>query len=155
LTAKCVDASSTPALRTACPHLPLLRAMLLFAKPCTVFQISLCLFSLTSIFCNCANFNQFIKKSKKSSLYSLNTLSGVTSERCPSSWLCAKAHTIKVATVASCWQRMGDLIGSANVLPLVLSGRFQLTHAHANATTVALIRFIVTSKQVDWKTNMD
>jgi len=71
----------------------------------------------------------------KSSLYLLNTLSGVTSERCPSPQLCAKAHTIKVPTVASHWQRMGDLIGSGmnpippapetNVLPLVLSGRYQ------------------------------
>jgi len=26
--------------------------------------------------------------------------------------LCTKAHTIKVATVASRWQRVGDLIGS-------------------------------------------
>jgi len=68
------------------------------------------------------------KKEIKSSLYSLNTLSGVTSERCPSQQLCAKAHTIKVATVAGHWQRMGDLIGSgfephnpapkANVLPI-------------------------------------
>jgi len=48
----------------------------------------------------------------KSSLYSINTLSGVTSERCPSPQLCAKAHTIKVATVASRWQRVGDLIDS-------------------------------------------
>jgi len=32
----------------------------LFAKPCTVFQISLCLFSLTSIVCNCANFNRLM-----------------------------------------------------------------------------------------------
>jgi len=52
------------------------------------------------------------QKKSKSSLYSLNTLSCVTSERCPSPLLCAKAHTIKVATVASRWQRMGDLIGS-------------------------------------------
>jgi len=49
------------------------------------------------------------KNQIKSSLYSLNTLSGVTSERCPSQRLCAKAHTI---TVASRWQRVGDLIGS-------------------------------------------
>jgi len=28
-----------------------------FAKSCAVFQISLCLFSFTSIFSNCANFN--------------------------------------------------------------------------------------------------
>jgi len=40
-------------------------------------------------------------KKIKSLLYSLNTLSGVTSERCPSPRLCAKARTIKVATVAS------------------------------------------------------
>jgi len=52
------------------------------------------------------------KKEIKSSLYSLNTLSGVTSERCSSPWLCAKAHTINVATMASHWQRMGDLISS-------------------------------------------
>jgi len=45
-------------------------------------------------------------------LTSSNTLSGVTSERYPSPRLCAKAHTIKVATLASRWQRMGDLIGS-------------------------------------------
>jgi len=36
-------------------------------------------------------------------LPSLNTLSGVTSERCPSPRLCTKAHTIKGATVASRW----------------------------------------------------
>jgi len=41
-------------------------------------------------------------KKIKSLLYLLNTLSGVTSERCPSMRLCAKAHTIKVAMVASC-----------------------------------------------------
>jgi len=51
-------------------------------------------------------------KKIKSLLYSLNTLSGVTSERCPSPRVCAKDNTIKVATVASHWQRMGDLIGS-------------------------------------------
>jgi len=52
--------------------------------------------------------------SKKSNLYytRLIPFSGVTSEQCPSPRLCAKAHTIKVATVASRWQRMGDLIGS-------------------------------------------
>jgi len=38
------------------------------------------------------SFCQF--KKIKSSWYSLNTLSGVTSERCPSPRLCAKAHTI-------------------------------------------------------------
>jgi len=48
----------------------------------------------------------------KSLLFSLNTLSGVTSERYPSLRLCAKAHTFKVATVASRWQRVGNLIGS-------------------------------------------
>jgi len=52
------------------------------------------------------------KKKIKSSIYSLNTLSSVTSERCPSPRLCAKAHTMKVATVASRWQRVVDLIGS-------------------------------------------
>jgi len=36
------------------------------------------------------------KKKIKSSLYSLNTLSGVTSERCPSPQLCAKAHTSRL-----------------------------------------------------------
>jgi len=45
-------------------------------------------------------------------LYSLNTLSGVTSERCPSLQLCARDHTSKVAAAASRWQRVGDLIGS-------------------------------------------
>jgi len=39
------------------------------------------------------------------SLYSLNSLSGVTSEWCPS--LRQSPH-INVATVASCWQRVGD-----------------------------------------------
>jgi len=48
----------------------------------------------------------------KCSLYSLNTLSGVTSERCPSPRLCARAHTSKVEAMASRWQRMGNLIGS-------------------------------------------
>jgi len=48
----------------------------------------------------------------KSSLYSLNTLSGVASERCPSPRLCARDHTLKVAAVASRWQRVGDLFGS-------------------------------------------
>jgi len=47
-------------------------------------------------------------KEKKSNRF----LSGVMSERCPSPRFCAKAHTIKVATVSSRWQRMGDLIGS-------------------------------------------
>jgi len=48
---------------------------------------------------------------KKSSLYSLTLLSG-TSDLCPSPWLYTKAHIIKVATVVSRWQRVGDLIGS-------------------------------------------
>jgi len=56
--------------------------------------------------------SQLKPKKIKSSLYSLSTLSGVLSEWCPSPQLCAKAHIIKVATLASCWQRMGDLIGS-------------------------------------------
>jgi len=56
--------------------------------------------------------NNYQIKKIKSLLYSLNTLSGVTIEWCPSPRLCAKAHTIKVATVTSRWQRMGDLIGS-------------------------------------------
>jgi len=74
-----------------------------------------------------------IAKKIKSSLYSLNTLSGVTSEWCPSPLLCTKVHTIKIAMVASRWQCMGDLIGSGlnpippapevNILPLLLSGR--------------------------------
>jgi len=51
-------------------------------------------------------------KKIKSLLYSLNTLLGVTSERCPSARLCAKTHTIKVATVANRLQSMGDLIDS-------------------------------------------
>jgi len=41
-----------------------------------------------------------------------NTLSGVTSERCPSPRPCGRAHTSKVAAVASSWQRMEDFIGS-------------------------------------------
>jgi len=56
----------------------------------------------------------------KSSLNSLNTLSGVTSERCPSPRLCAKAHTIKVATVASRWQRVGRLTTCA-IWPVYLN----------------------------------
>jgi len=48
----------------------------------------------------------------KYSLYSLKSLSSVTSERCPSPRLYARDHTIKVATVASHWQRVEDLIGS-------------------------------------------
>jgi len=36
---------------------------------------------------------QLMTKKIKSSLYSLNTLSGVTSERCPSPRLCAKNRT--------------------------------------------------------------
>jgi len=54
----------------------------------------------------------FIKKKIKSSLYLLNTLLGVTSEWCLSLRLCAKAHTAKVAAVATRWERVGDLIGS-------------------------------------------
>jgi len=45
------------------------------------------------------------------SKYSLNTLSGVTSERCPSPRLCARAHTSKISAMASRWQRVEDLIG--------------------------------------------
>jgi len=41
------------------PHAPLTTPLL--AKSCTVFQISLCLFSLTSNFCNWANFNRLIR----------------------------------------------------------------------------------------------
>jgi len=63
------------------------------------------------IFFRYANHKSQIKKIK-SLLYSLNTLSGVARERYPSPRLCAKAHTIKVATVANRWQRVGDLIGS-------------------------------------------
>jgi len=51
-------------------------------------------------------------KLKKFSLYSLNTLSGVTSEQCPSPRLCARDHTSNVAAVANRWQRVRDLIGS-------------------------------------------
>jgi len=32
----------------------------LYVKSCTVFQISLCIFSLTSILCNCANINRLV-----------------------------------------------------------------------------------------------
>jgi len=53
-----------------------------------------------------------IKSKTKSLLCSLNTLSGVTSERCPSPQLCATAHTSKAAVVASHWQQVGNLIGS-------------------------------------------
>jgi len=52
-----------------------------------------------------------LKKSNKIFIILANTLSGVTSERCPSPRLCARAHTSKVAAVASRWQRVGDLIG--------------------------------------------
>jgi len=48
-------------------------------------------------------------------LYSLNTFSGVTSERCPSPRLSTRDHTLKVAAVASRWQRVGDLISSGFV----------------------------------------
>jgi len=65
--------------------------------PCAVLVYSFCIYQIKKI---------------KSSLYSFNTLLGVMSERCPSPRLCAKAYTIKVATVVSCWQRVGDLIGS-------------------------------------------
>jgi len=56
------------------------------------------------------------------------------SERYPSPRLCARDYTSKVTAVASCWQRVGDLIGSefephtsvleANRLPLVPSARW-------------------------------
>jgi len=39
----------------------------------------------------------------------------------PISAACAKAHTIKVATVASRWQRVGDLIGSGIKVATVAS----------------------------------
>jgi len=52
-----------------------------------------------------------VKKSNLHYTRPIITLSGVTSERCPSPRHCAKVHTIKVATVASRWQRVGDLIG--------------------------------------------
>jgi len=51
-------------------------------------------------------------KKINSSLYSLNTLSSVTSERCLFPSLCARAYTIKAATVACHWQRVGDFIVS-------------------------------------------
>jgi len=50
---------------------------------------------------------QDIKKFE-SLLYSLNTFSGVTSDRCPS---LRQGPHIKVAVVASRWQCMGDMIG--------------------------------------------
>jgi len=97
----------------------------------------------------------------KSSLYSLNTpFSGVTSEQCPSLRLCTKAHIIKVAMVASCWQRMGDLIGSgfepytsrtrSERLTLVLSGRItsklfkqnQLFFSTVKASPPVMVTFV-------------
>jgi len=42
-----------------------------------------------------ANTLEISNQKNQISLSSLNTLSGVTSERCPSPRLCAKAHTIK------------------------------------------------------------
>jgi len=59
---------------------------------------------------SCASTNKNFNLKIKSSFYSLNTLSGVMSEQCPSPRLCARVHTIKVATVASRWQRVEDLI---------------------------------------------
>jgi len=41
----------------------------------------------------------------KSSLYSLNTLSGVTSERCRFPWLCATAHISKLQR----WRVVGNV----------------------------------------------
>jgi len=41
MTAKCVDATSRPALRIVCPHLPPLLRHYMYAKSYTVFQISL------------------------------------------------------------------------------------------------------------------
>jgi len=75
---------------------------------------SYCKYSIIVYFgvCLWCNGNEKLSNRKiKSSLYSLNALSGVTSERCPTPRLYARAH-IKVAAVASRWQRVGDLIGS-------------------------------------------
>jgi len=55
---KCVDALPKPAFRLYALTFPLPTP--LFTKSCTVFQISLCLFSLTSMLCNCANFNRLM-----------------------------------------------------------------------------------------------
>jgi len=86
-------------------------------------------------------------KKIKSSLFSLNTLSGVTSERCPSPRLCAEGPHIKVATVTSRWQRVGDLIGSRfelhtsrtrSVLPLVPSGQSKYIHLGIKYTNLKI-----------------
>jgi len=79
----------------------------------------------------CANFSS--NQKIKSSLYLLYTLLGVTSERCPSPRLCAKAHTSRLQR----WWVIGNMCEiwstrdmnpippapEANILPLVLSGR--------------------------------
>jgi len=48
----------------------------------------------------------------KPSLYLLNSLTDVTSDQCPSLWLCARAQTSNVAAMAGHWQHVRDLIGS-------------------------------------------
>jgi len=42
------------------PHLSPPFATTLFAKFCTVFQLSLCLFTSTKIFCNCTNLLSYL-----------------------------------------------------------------------------------------------
>jgi len=42
---------------------------------------------------------------KKSSVYSLNTISGVMSERCPSPRLCVRAHTSRLQR----WRVVGNV----------------------------------------------
>jgi len=56
MTPKCVDAPQGLRSGLYAPTCSLISP--LFAKFCTVLQISLCLFSLTLIFCNCANLNR-------------------------------------------------------------------------------------------------
>jgi len=85
-------------------------------------------------------------KKIKSSLYSLDILSGVTSERCSSPRIYPTAHTSKVAEVASRWQRVEYLIGwgyephtsrtgSECLIPLVPSGRYYVFLHFRNTDT--------------------
>jgi len=50
------------------------------------------------------------RKENQSSLYSLNTLLGVTSKWCETPWLCARAHTSRLQQCESL-ATVGDLIG--------------------------------------------
>jgi len=71
-----------------------------------LFIISCC-FCINSLFLN--SLRRFVYTINiKSSLHLLITISGVTSEHCPSPWLCVRAQ----GAMASRGQRVGDLIGS-------------------------------------------